>query len=157
MKISIKLLVITLFLISGFSACKKGSTGPDPIIPDTTKPTITIIKPTAGQIFSAGSTIVFQASFSDNVKLKSYEIAISKVITGGLILKIVPISEDFSYTKTSTNFTAGVKLQEINLSDIVIPVNTANKITTPGKYNVKVTCVDASDNSNSTTIEINIS
>jgi len=157
MKISIKLLVIGIFLISGFSGCKKGSTTPDPIIPDTTKPTITIVKPTAGQTFSTGSAIVFQASFSDNVKLKSYEIAISKVITGGLILKIVPTSIDFVYNRSSTSFTAGVKLQEINISDILIPANTANTITTPGKYNVKVTCIDGSDNSTSTTVEINIS
>lgn len=153
MKIAVKYLIIFCLLAATFVGCKKKGVI---VIPDTTKPTITIIKPTAGQIFVAGNTILFQANFSDNEKLKSYEIAVSKVVTGGLILKVVPTSIDFSYTKPSTSFTAGVKQQEINLSDIVIPANTATTITTPGKYNFKVTCVDGSGNSNSTTVEINI-
>lgn len=156
MKYTFKLLIINFLLLTILLGCKKSSeTEPKPI-PDTTKPGISIVKPTAGQAFVSGNTIAFQATFSDNELLKSYEIAVSKVVTGGLILKIVPVSVPFSYNKSSTNFTSGVKQQEIILSDIIIPANTANTITTPGKYNFKVTCVDGSNNSTVTTIELNI-
>jgi len=49
MKILIKYLIVASLLISALSGCKKGgSTVPVPVIPDTTKPTISIIKPTPG-------------------------------------------------------------------------------------------------------------
>lgn len=156
MKTSIKYLMVLGLLTITLWGCKKGGTNPDPVVPDTTKPTTLITKPTAGQTFVAGNTIVFQATFSDNVSLKSYEIAISKVVTGGLTLKFVPTLVPFNYLKSSTNFASGTKQQEINLSDITIPPNTATTITTPGKYNFKVTYVDGSNNSSETTLEINI-
>ena len=139
-----------------FSGCKKGGGTPEPAISDTTKPAISITKPIAGQVFVAGNTITFQATFSDNEKLKSYEISISKVATGGFILKNVPASVSFSYIRSSTSFSSGVKQEVINLSDIIIPANTATTIVTPGKYNFNVTCLDGSHNSTQTTIEINI-
>jgi len=158
MKTSIKYLLVISLLILNISGCKKGTnTTPDPVpVPDTTKPTISITKPTAGQIFNAGNTITFQATFTDNKELKSYEIAVSKVVTGGLILKVVPTFAPFSYTKSSTSFTSGVKQQEINLSDITIPSNTATTIVTTGKYNFKVSCTDVSNNSTEVILEINI-
>jgi len=154
MKYKSKLLIILCLLLASLSGCKKKN-DPEPI-PDTTKPAITLANPTAGQSFVPGNTIPFKATFSDNDLLKNYEIAISKAATSGLILKIVPTSVPFSYVKSSTNFTAGVKQQEIILSDILIPANSATTITTPGKYNFKVTCVDGSNNSTVTTVEINI-
>ena len=114
------------------------------------------MKPAAGQIFNAGNTIAFQATFTDNKELKSYDIAVSKVITGGLILKVVPTSLPFVYNKTSASFTSGIKQQEIILSDIIIPSNTATTFVTPGKYNFKVTCMDGSNNSAEIILEINI-
>ncbi len=155
MKFQIKLLTITLLLLF-FLGCKKGSTGPDPIIPDTIKPTITITKPTAAQAFNAGTTIPFEASFSDNVKLQNYEVAISKTPAGGFILKNVPTSLPFSYTKSLTNFNTGVKQQNIILSDIAIPANNTTTITTPGNYNLKVTCFDGSGNKTETILVISI-
>jgi hypothetical protein len=158
MRTSIKFLLSIIFLVLAISGCKKGSSPtPDPIpISDTTKPTISITKPTVGQVFISGNTIAFQATFNDNKEIKSYEIVVSKVVTGGLILKIVPTSVPFSYTKSPTNFTSGVKQQEIFLNDITIPANSATTITTPGKYNFKVTCLDTSNNSSGTIVEINI-
>lgn len=156
MKYTFKLLCIIFLLFTAISGCKKEPKPEPKPIPDTTKPSITMAKPTAGQIFVAGNTIPFQATFSDNDLLKSYEIAVSKAATSGLILKIVPTSVPFSYVKSSTSFSTGVKQQEIILSDIIIPANTATTITTPGKYNFKVTCVDGSNNSTVTTVEINI-
>ena len=151
----IKYLKIFSFLVIAIWGCKKGaSSTADPIVPDTTKPTITIVKPTAGQSFVPGNSILFQATFSDNTELKSYEISVSKVITGGLILKNVPTSIPFIYSKYATGFSAGVKQQEINLGDITIPANSASTITTPGKYNLKVICVDTSNNSSDTSVEV---
>jgi hypothetical protein len=148
MKSSIRYLIVLSLLILIICGCKKGSSStPDPIpVPDTTNPTISIIKPTPGQIFVAGNTIPVQATFSDNEKFKSYEINVSKKITGGLTFKVVPTSTPFSYTKSSASLPGG-KTQDISLSDINIPANTATDIVTPGIYNFKVTCVDASNNS----------
>lgn len=156
MKTAIRYLMVISLLTVTLYGCKKGGTTPDPVVPDTTKPTISIIQPTAGQSFVAGNTITFQATFNDNKELKSYEIAVYKVVTGGLTLKNVPTSVPFSYTKSSTNFASSIKQQEISLSDIVIPPNTATTIVSPGNYNFKVTCVDISNNSSETTLVINI-
>lgn len=157
MKIFAIYVIITCLLIISIIGCKKkGGVVPDPIVPDTTKPTIAITKPTAGQLFVPGSIIAFQAIFNDNVMLKSYQIVISKVVTGGLTLKIVPVSIPFSYTKPSTNFNADAKQQEVILSDITIPINTSTTVVTTGKYNFKVTCIDISNNISETTLEINI-
>jgi hypothetical protein len=156
-KVPIKYLIGVGLLISALTGCQKGSsTAPAPVISDTTKPTITIIKPTPGQSIDPGSTILFQATFSDNEKLKSYGIEISNVNKGGSILKNVPTSVPFSYTKPSTSFGLGTKQQDITLSDITIPANTTNKIVTPGKYYFKVTCVDGADNIAVTILEISI-
>ena len=95
-------------------------------------------------------------SFSDNDKLKSYEIAISKVTSGAITLKNVPVSVPFSYTKYPTSFNTGVKQQDIILSDINIPANDATTSVTPGNYNFKVTCYDGSDNKAETIIIISI-
>lgn len=157
MRIPIKYLIIICFLITSLSGCKKNSTPtPDPIIPDTTKPTILITKPNGVDAFVPGNTIIFQATFADNNKLGSYDIAITKVVTGGLILKNVPTPVAWSYTKSATSFTTGVKQQEINLSDITIPLFIGTSPVATGKYNFKVTCIDGSNNSASTTVEINI-
>jgi hypothetical protein len=152
MKTSIQYLAVLILILFG---CKKGSSPVPVVIPDTTKPTISVLKPTAGQSFTNGTAILFQATFSDNEKLKSYDIAVSQKVTGGMILKVVPISTPFSYTKSSTILSGG-KTQDVSVSDITIPANTATNIVTPGTYNFKVTCVDGSDNSTSTTIEITI-
>jgi len=58
--------------------------------------------------------------------------------------------------RSTSSFGLDVKQQEINLSDIVITSNTVTTIVTPGKYNLKVTCIDGSNNSSETTQEINI-
>ena len=157
MKIPVKYLIVASLLILGFSNCsKKGTNEPVPVIKDTTKPTISISNPYAGQSFVPGNTIVFQATFSDNEKLKNYEIAISKVVLGGLVLKNVPTAVPWSYTKPSTGFSFGVKQQDINLSDISIPLTINTNRVETGKYNFKVTCTDESSNIATTTLEINI-
>jgi hypothetical protein len=152
MKNSIKYMVIIYLLATIFSGCKKSST-PEPIIPDTTKPTITIVSPIVDQIFIIGTPITFKATFADNVKLGSYDITISKVITSGFILKNVPTPIAFSYTKPTTNFTSE-KQQEIILSDINIPLLIGTNPVLTGKYNFTVNWVDGSNNSNSETVEI---
>ena len=152
-----KYLIVICLLVQTYSCSKKGGTvTPDPVIPDTTKPTISITNPVPAQSFTPGTAITFQASFSDNVKLKSYEISISKVTSGAITLKNVPVSVPFSYTKSSTSFNTGVKQQDIILSDINIPANDATTIVTPGNYNFKVTCYDGSDNKTETIIIISI-
>ncbi len=140
MKNTVKVLIIICLGISSFYGCKK-----DKATPDTTIPTISITKPTASQAFLPGDTIIFQASFSDNAQLLNYTIAITTSVADG-----------WSYTKASTNFTAGVKQQDITLKDIIIPININGKPIAAGKYSMKVTCNDASNNMAETTLEINI-
>ena len=156
MQTTFKYLIVISLLTAMFCGCKKGGSTPEPIIPDTTKPTISIVKPTAGQTFVPGNTIAFQATFTDNEKLKSYDIAITKVVASAMVLKNVPVLEAWSYSKASTSFNSGVKQADITY-DIPIPLLNANSTSiSPGKYNFKVTCIDGADNSISTTIEINI-
>ena len=149
------LLIFTALTVLLCVGCKKKDTTPV-VIPDTTKPSIAITSPTAGQSFIVGNTISFQASFSDNELLKSYDITISKVITGGFILKNVPTPVAWSYSKTTTNFNTGVKQQSITLNDIIIPTLINSSPVATGKYNFKVTCIDGSNNTAEMTIEINI-
>ncbi len=154
MRVLFKYLIIIYLLLTAFVGCKKKSSViAEP--PDTTKPVITIVQPTAGQAFVTGNTIAFQTTFSDNKELKSYELTVSKVVVGGMILKIVPLVKPFSYTKSGI-FGAGVKQQDITLSDIVIPLHTATELVATGKYNVKVTCSDTANNTAETILEINI-
>ena len=148
-----QLICISLFILM-ITGCSKGGSNPPVVIPDTTKPSISITYPTPGQAFVAGNTIPFQAAFSDNEALKNYDIAISKKVTGAFSLKVVPTSVPFSYTKSATSLSG--KTQSVTVSDILIPANTATTIVTTGVYNFKVNCTDSSNNSYSTTIEINI-
>ena len=77
------------------------------------------------------------------------------ILFGGIVLKVVPASTPFSYTKSSVSLTGG-KTQDVSSSDIIIPVNTATNFVTTGTYTFTVNCVDGSDNMTSTTQEINI-
>ncbi len=159
MKILLKQSIVFSLLIITLFGCSKDSGTTPVVIPDTTKPTISISKPSAGQVFTSGIAVVnipFEATFADNVNLKSYSVAISKKIVGGMILKIVPTSVPFAYTKSTTSLNSGVKSQVVTLSDINLPANTANQIVTTGVYNLTVTCNDGSDNLASTTIEFTI-
>lgn len=145
MKKSIQYFVVICLLVSVFSACKKSST-PAPLpIPDTTKPTISVTKPTVGQVFIPGSTINFQATFTDNDKLGNYDIAITKKIPVGFILKNVPVPVKWSYTKGSVSFPTGSKTKDI-LYDILIPLDINGSPLEKGDYNFVVTCTDASGN-----------
>ncbi len=156
MRNALKFFIVISLLITTFVGCDKGGSTPDPVIPDTTRPTISIAKPTAGQAFLPGNTITFQATFADNVKISSYEIGITNLPPVGFILKNVPTPEAWSYTKSSTSFGSNVKQQEINLSEIAIPLLIGTHPVATGKYYFKVTCVDGSNNSFSTSVEINI-
>jgi len=155
MQILSKYLILVGLLVSILACSKKGSVAPVPV-PDTTNPTITITQPAAGQVFAVGNTITFQASFADNDKLGSYSITVTKVLTSGMVLKNVPTPVAWSYSKTATSFTSGVKQQNITLNDITIPLLIGTSPVLTGKYNFNVSCVDGSNNSASTTIEINI-
>lgn len=156
MRISIKHLIVFCLLITTYSNCKKGGSTSEPPVPDTTNPTISIIKPTAGQAFVPENSIAFQASFADNNNVKSYSITITKFIAGGFILKNVSVPVVWSYTKSATNFTTGIKQQDITLNDIVIPTDISGSPVSTGDYNFKVTCMDDAGNTASTTLIIKI-
>jgi len=153
MKILSKYFILVGLLVSILSCSKKGNVAP---VPDTTNPTITITQPTAGQGFAVGNTITFRASFADNDKLGSYSITVTKVISSGMVLKDVLTPVAWSYSKSATSFTTGVKQQNITLNDITIPLSIGTSTVLTGKYDFNVSCVDGSNNSASTTIEINI-
>ncbi len=154
MRSPIRQLIVIFVLAAVISGCSKGGSNSPVVVTDTTKPSILITAPTAGQQFSAGNNIPFQVTFSDNEALKSYDVAISQNLLGGLILKVVPTSVPFTYTKSTTTLTG--KSQVITLSDINIPSNTLTQIVSTGSYNLKVTCTDGSNNTTSTTLIINI-
>jgi len=156
MKTILQYFIISGLLITIVIGCKKGGSQIEPVIPDTIDPMISITQPKVGQSFVPGNTITFQANFYDNVKLGSYAIAITKVVASGCVLKNAPTPVDWSYTVVPTNFNSGVKQQTINLSDIVIPLDISGKPIAKGKYNFKVTCIDAAGRSVINGMEINI-
>lgn len=153
MKYSRTYLIVLSILISILSGCSKGGSTAPVVVPDTTKPTIVISSPTAGQTFTAGGTIPIQVAFSDNEALKSYDITISKNLTSGVILKVVPISVPFTYSSGTTTLSGKSQSATLNIS---IPANTPTQIVTPGTYDLKVNCIDSSTNSASVTLIITI-
>lgn len=145
MKVSLRYFIVLCISIATLSGCSGGSSNPDPdpepVVTDQSVPTIIITKPTANQTFTAGSTIDFSAKFEDDLKLASYTVTISKLTTSSMVLKNVPTSTPFAYSKAE-NITGDVKTYTLPL-DITIPANTTTVITTPGDYTVTVTCKDA--------------
>ena len=154
MKFIFKYLLVLSILINLVTGCSKGGSNPPVVVPDTTKPTISITKPAAGQNFVAGNTIPFEVTFTDNEALKNYDVTISKNTIAGLALKNVPTSVPFSYTRSTSGISG--KSQTIIINDIILPANTPTQIITVGSYNIKVNCSDASSNANSQTLVINI-
>jgi len=146
-------LIALSVLILILNGCSKGGSTASVVVPDTTKPTIVISSPTAAQTFTAGGSIPVQVAFSDNEALKSYDITISKNLTSGVILKVVPISVAFTYSSGSSSLTG--KSQSATLN-IAIPPNTPSQIVTPGAYDFKVNCIDSSNNTSSLTLIITI-
>lgn len=77
------------FLIS---ACKKDAANPTV----TPAATISIISPTANQVYHVGDTMHIQATIEGNVKMHGYEIAIVDLATGDTVYT----TEDHSHQST---------------------------------------------------------
>ncbi len=153
MKLSITYLIGLTLFISVLSGCSKGGSSAPVVVPDTTKPIIVISSPSAGQTFTAGGTIPIQVAFSDNDALKNYDLTISKNLTSGVILKVVPISVAFTYSSGTTTLSGKAQSATLN---IAIPSNSPTQIVTPGTYDLKVNCLDSSNNTASLTLIITI-
>ncbi|MCX6219433.1 MAG: DUF4625 domain-containing protein [Bacteroidia bacterium] len=147
MKIVLKWIMpvlLVLFMVS----CKKGGTTdvPPVVVPDTTKPTISLVDPTPSKIITLGTAIHLQMDLSDNVELKSYKVAISKSLKG-------VTTSDWAYSNTWT-IPAGKKTLAVNHSEILVPLTYTGNQVTLGNYDVLITCEDLAGNSATTSIVV---
>ena len=147
MKIALKWIMPVLLLLFVVS-CKKGGTTdvPPVVVPDTTKPTISMVDPTPSKIITLGTAIHLQMDLSDNVELKSYKVAISKSLKG-------VTTSDWAYSNTWT-IPAGKKTLAVNHNEILVPLTYTGNQVTLGNYDVLITCEDLAGNSATTSIVV---
>ncbi|MEI7831120.1 MAG: DUF4625 domain-containing protein [Prolixibacteraceae bacterium] len=153
MKIAVKWMIPFLILLIVVS-CKKGGSTPDPvvppvIVPDTTKPVISLVDPTPSKTIVLGTALHLQMDLSDNVELKSYKVVISKSLKG-------VTTSDWAYSNTWT-IAAGKKTFAVNHNEILVPTTyTGNSVTT-GNYDMLITCTDLAGNEATTTVIVALS
>ncbi len=148
MKSQLKLILILLIVINGFSGGKKDST-PESAPPDTTKPVISLTDPISNKNFILGSTLHLLMDISDNVELKSYKVDIHKSLKG-------VVTSDWVYLITWV-IPTGKKTYKIDHNEIVIPATITGKPVTIGNYVMVVSCMDLAGNEISTNITITLS
>jgi len=147
MKIVLKWIMpvlLVLFIIS----CKKGGTTdvPPVVVPDTTKPTISLVDPTASKIITLGTAMHLQMDLNDNVELKSYKVAITKSLKG-------VTTSDWAYSNIWT-IPAGKKTLAVNHNEILVPSTYTGNQVTLGNYDVLITCEDLAGNSATTSVVV---
>ena len=147
MKIIPKLILPVLLVLVIFS-CKKNSTsdGPPVVVPDTTKPTISLVDPTASKIITLGTAMHLQMDLSDNVELKSYKVTISKSLKG-------VTTSDWAYTNTWT-IPSGKKTFAVNHNEILVPLTYTGNQVTLGNYDMLITCTDLAGNEATTSLVV---
>mgnify|MGYP001568964648 CR=1 FL=1 len=145
MKIS-HLGIYLLFIFLQVSACKKVNTTIPDVVPDSTKPVISLIDPTNNKVILLGTSLALELDLSDNKELKSYKVEIHKS------LKNVDTS-DWTYVNTWT-IAPGKTIFKVKHSEILIPFTFTSKNVTTGNYEMVVTCTDTSGNEATTNIII---
>ncbi|MCK9641177.1 MAG: DUF4625 domain-containing protein [Prolixibacteraceae bacterium] len=147
MKIVLKLILPVLLVLVNVS-CKKNSTtdGSPVVVPDTTKPTISLVDPTASKIITLGTSMHLQMDLSDNVELKSYKVTISKSLKG-------VTTSDWAYTNTWT-IPSGKKTLAVNHNEILVPLTFTGNQVTLGNYDMLITCTDLAGNEATSSIVV---
>lgn len=127
---------------------------------DVTAPAIELSDPVNGDFFAAGTPVHFEASFTDDLELGSYNINIHNNFDGHAHGRVAASNDDPSLIKWSFSqsfeFQSGMKNSDVHLHDeIEIPANTM-----AGPYHFIVSAVDRSGNATSyqdnSTIEVEI-
>ena len=127
---------------------------------DTSAPIIELEDPANGDFFAAGNSVHFEASFTDDIELGSYNINIHNNFDGHAHGRIAKVNDDPGLLKwsfsQSFDFAPGLKNSDIHLHDeLQIPQNTM-----AGPYHFIVSAVDKSGNSTSyqdgSTVEVEI-
>ena len=146
MKIILKWIMPVLLVLLIISCKKGGTTDLPPVVPDTTKPTISLVDPTASKIITLGTAMHLQMDLSDNVELKSYKVAITKSLKG-------VTTSDWVYSNT-WSIPAGKKMLAVNHNEILVPLTYTGNQVTLGNYDVLITCEDLAGNSATTSIVV---
>jgi hypothetical protein len=146
MKNSIKWFIPVLLLMVCLSCKKNSTTEPPVVVPDTTKPVISLVDPTVGKSYVLGAVLHLQMDLSDNVELKSYKVVIAKSLKG---LQ----TSDWAYTNTWI-IAAGKKTLPVNHNEITVPLTVTGNQTTTGNYDMTITCTDTSGNEATTSLVI---
>ncbi|MGE4290265.1 MAG: DUF4625 domain-containing protein [Salinivirgaceae bacterium] len=128
---------------------------------DNTSPEIILVQPVFDQIIAIGSTIPFEATFTDNVALKAYKIDIHSA-EGHVHTKYAKLnlSEGHPWTyEKSWDFEMGLTQSEVKHHLIEVPDSIMGEEgflepVMPGEYHMGVFCTDMSGNENHVFIDI---
>lgn len=110
---------------------------------DDVKPTINIVTPTDEQGFEPGDTIWFEATFADDVELKSYKIEIHDDFDGHDHKSSVVGAWHYD---GSWDFEKAQKTANVKHGQIVIPIEVDGQPIAEGDYHFGVYCADAAGN-----------
>ena len=139
-------LAFSLLLIGfiGLMSCDSGND-----VVDTTAPTIEVEEPVMGEYFEAAGHAHFDATFTDDIELATYNIEIHNNFDGHSHGRIAATSDDPDLLKWSYNqsflIPEGLTVFQAELDDeIEIPANAM-----AGPYHFIVQAIDASGNSTS--------
>lgn len=110
---------------------------------DDVKPTISIVSPTDEQGFVPGDTIWFEATFTDDVELKSYKIEIHDDFDGHDHKSSVLGAWHYD---GSWDFEKAQKTVNLKHGHIVIPTEVDGQPIAEGDYHFGVYCADAAGN-----------
>jgi len=122
---------------------------------DTIAPVIEVSGPEANEILYVGSTIHFEADFSDDVALKSYKIDIHSNFDGHTHKSESTDSSEWHFQQ-SWSFDEGAKNAHIHHHEIEVPEEIDGLPIEPGDYHFMIYCTDAAGNESWTAIAVEI-
>ena len=128
---------------------------------DNTVPEISLVQPVFDQTIAIGSSISFEATFTDNVALKAYKIDIHSA-EGHVHTKYAKLNPNeghpWTYEK-SWDFESGLSQSEVKHNLIEVPDSIMGEEgflepLMPGEYHMGVFCTDISGNESHVFIDI---
>lgn len=128
---------------------------------DNTAPEINLVQPVFDQIIAIGSSISFEATFTDNVALKAYKIDIHSA-EGHVHTKYAKLNLNEGHPWTYENswvFETGLTQSEVKHNLIEVPDSIMGEEgflepVMPGEYHMGVFCTDISGNENYVFVDI---
>ncbi len=136
-KFIFSILISLAFASLFFSSCSKDE--------DNTKPVIQVAEPEEGDTLLPGTTLHFEADFSDDTELKSYKIDIHGNFDNHSHKAATADSAIWSY-QNSWNLESGMKQSHVHQHDITIPETIDGLPIRQGNYHFMIYLADKAGN-----------